>query len=550
MPDLVSFNLLHHQVKRLVDNKIVTNTGHAFDRVALRILLKLNDEEIEDALTDGSDDGGIDAIYIQNKTIHFCSFKYTYDYSNISDNFPGKEIEQISNTITKFITGAIKRDSYNLAVWEKYNEFKELLEEGTIEIKVHLASNKAKPVALARRKIEDDMEKYRIVEIKYYDLDDLLTLILNEKEKRATGELTLLSDQHFEKSNGQVKTIIGIVSASDFISLLQSKDNNKLIDECLFNENVRVYKAKHNVNKAIKESALSDENYLFFYLNNGITILCEKAQYIPYSKNQRISLQNFQIVNGGQTSHSLFEAYKHSPEKVGRIELLVRICVADKSDPIGTRISESTNHQIPIGTRDLHSNDSIQKKLELEFEQLGYFYERKPEQHSDQPYTKVLNNELLAQLYLAYELDSPSEARNNKAIIFNDWYDLIFNDSISANYLIDIYNAYHPLLKIKKEIQNKKRNKELTNEKEAYISRALFHILNGTKVILKQEYKQLTDQVSVAEATEKSIKYIGEVVENEMQKRGDIYTHDKFFKEIPTNSIIKNYILSKYSTGT
>lgn len=547
MPDLVSFNLLNNQVKKLIDDGIASNTGHSFDRVALRILLKLNDEEVEEALTDGPDDGGIDAIYIQNNCIHFCSFKYTYDYNNTSDNFPGKEIEQISNTVYKFITGAIRIDNYNRAIWDKYLEFKELLENGPVEIRIHLASNKAKPVQLARNKLEEDMKKFRIVTVFYYDLDDLTNYILSDRNQIIDGELTLLNDQNFEKSNGQVKTIIGVVSAEDYINLLKSPTNANMINECIFNENVRVYKAKHNVNKAIIESALSDQNYLFFYLNNGITILCEKADYIPYSKNQRIRIKNVQIVNGGQTSHSIFEAYKKDQNKVKRIELLVRICIAAKDDPIGGQISESTNNQIPIGTRDLHSNDSIQRKLELEFEQLGYYYERKPEQHSDKPFRSVLNNELLAQLYLAYELDSPSEARNNKAIIFNDCYELVFNESISAKYLLDIYNAYYPLLEMKRKIQTQKRNKVEIDEKEAYISRALFHILNGIKVILKKENKKIDDASAVDEARRKSIAYIGNVVEEEMRKRGDVYTHDKFFKEIPTNEIIKKYIIAKYS---
>jgi len=545
MPDLVSFNMIHNQVKKLIDEGIVSNTGHAFNRVALRIILKLNDDEIEEALTDGPDDGGIDAIYIQNNSINFCSFKYTYDYKNVNDNFPGKEIEQISNTISKFITGSIKFDSYNRAIWDKYLEFKGMLEDGLTTINIHLASNKAKPVELSKNKLESDMEKFRIVKEYYYDLDDLTNLMLSDKNKILNGELTLLNDQHFEKSNGPVKTIVGIVSAEDFVDLLKREDNPNLINECIFNENVRVYKSKHNVNKAIKESALSDQNYLFFYLNNGITILCEKAEYIPYSKNQRIRLHNFQIVNGGQTSHSIFEAYKTDPSRVKRIEFLVRICVAEKDDPIGGMISESTNNQIPIGTRDLHSNDSIQRKLEIEFEQMGYYYKRKPEQHSDKPYSKILNNELLAQLYMAYELDTPSEARNNKAIIFNDYYELIFNDSISAKYLLNIYNTYYPLLEIKKKIQNQKRNKIQIEEKDAYISRALFHILYGIKIILSKENKNLEDQAAVEDARNRSIKYIGEIVDIEMGKRGDVYTHDKFFKEIPTNDIIKKYINSK-----
>ncbi len=32
-----------------------------------------------------------------------------------------------------------------------------------------------------------------------------------------------------------------------------------------------------------------------------------------------------------------------------------------------------------------------------------------------------------------------------------------------------------------------------------------------------------------------------------MEKRDELYTHDKFFKEIQTNKIIRDHILNKYS---
>lgn len=46
--------------------------------------------------------------------------------------------------------------------------------------------------------------------------------------------------------------------------------------------------------------------------------------------------------------------------------------------------------------------------------------------------------------------------------------------------------------------------------------------------------------------TKLSIETVGEVVAIEMDSRGDVYTHDKFFKEIQTNNLIKNHFLRKY----
>ena len=47
----------------------------------------------------------------------------------------------------------------------------------------------------------------------------------------------------------------------------------------------------------------------FMYLNNGVTILCENAEYAPNTRSPHVELINFQIINGGQTSHSIFEVY-------------------------------------------------------------------------------------------------------------------------------------------------------------------------------------------------------------------------------------------------
>ena len=100
---------------------------------------------------------------------------------------------------------------------------------------------------------------------------------------------------------------------------------------------------------------------------------------------------------------------------------------------------------------------------------------------------------------------------------------------------------------MKKDIQKKKRNKEDIDEKEAFISRAIFHLLNAVKVIAQQESSKLEKPNEIDAAIAKAISFVGEIVDVQSNKRGQLYTHDKFFKEIPTNKIIQDYVLKKYS---
>lgn len=566
MSSTTSFGVINQKVEKIFAEEKTENKGMAFTILCLRTLFNLTDEEIEETITDGPMDGEIDAIYISNRVIHILTFKYTDDFLSTKKNYPEKELDQFVMTVDKYIEGELNHKTINDAVWDKYQETIELTKKGSVSYKVYVVSNKLHPVPHAKLKLEDMLKAYQINEKPVYlDQDSIVNKILAKRKEPVNGTVQFIRKQHFEKSDGVMRTVIGVIPALDLMKLIVSNKNSKEINEEAFNENVRVYKPNHSVNKDIINSAQEKNNYLFFYLNNGITILCEKIDYTPGTSSPPVVLTNLQIINGGQTSHSLFEVYKNNPKKLEAIEILVRICKIDHEDPnkiISQKISESTNNQIPVGSRDLHSNDHIQQKLEEEFSELGYFYERKPNKHIDQPKNKVLNNEMLGQLFMAYHLDMPSEAKNNKSKVFTDLYESIFNETvISAEELLRLYNLYLPLLEKKKEIQKKKRKRINVPEKEAFISRATFHILNGAKYLFESEEKRIENLKETAKEKKilktdlykkssvkfikKSTSMIYQIVKREMRLRGKEYTHDKFFKEIPTNTIIKNYFNEK-----
>jgi hypothetical protein len=141
----------------------------------------------------------------------------------------------------------------------------------------------------------------------------------------------------------------------------------------------------------------------------------------------------------------------------------------------------------------------------------------------------------------------PSEAKNQKSIIFDEKYNDIFNeDLITAERMLVPYKAFIPLEEIKRNIQRKKRRKEKINEKEAFVSRAIFHLLNAIGIIIEKETLDPNKSSDINKSIRIAIKYVGQVVKIQSKKRGELYTHDKFFKEIPTNQIIRDYIISKY----
>src|SRR5690606_24906231 len=165
-----------------------------------------------------------------------------------------------------------------------------------------------------------------------------------------------------------------------------------------------------------------------------------------------VELKNIQIVNGGQTSNALFEASQIAPEKLDDVLILVRV-IETKSQPVSLAIAESTNSQTPIKSRDLRSNDDIQKKLEEAFEGMGLFYERKLSQHADKPRPNRIDALTAGQAHLAYGLELPEVAKKDRGRIFSDLYDQVFTDELLADELLCSIKILNAIETIKKNLQ-------------------------------------------------------------------------------------------------
>jgi hypothetical protein len=544
MTNLASFSLLKEKVNKYRQDYSLEGAGLAFDWLALEAILGLNSDEIEETITDGPMDGGIDAIHLTNRTVHIFNFKYTEEFAHTKNRFPEGETSKVLATVESIFSKDVSRGDVNEALWEKINEIWDGFDAGSLSFKLYLCSNKQKLDPKAMKRFEKALSKYRVFECFYLDQEDLVNKILERRYRKVNGQLTFIEKQYFDRSDGPLKGIVATVAATDLINLVKDPEDSNKINMEVFNDNIRIYQPKNKINRRIRETALSDQNHEFWYLNNGITIVCEKCDYIP-SRSPKASLVNFQIVNGGQTTHSLFQANLEDSDKLENVLLLVRICETG-DNRISEKIGETTNSQTPVNTRDLHANDYVQKKLEEEFRSLGYFYERKKNQHQAQLKEVRLDNELLGQIYLAFYLDKPSEAKNTKTLVFGDAYDDIFDESAAtAKNMLLPYKVYLPINEMKKEIQKRKRKKLPISEEDAFVSRATFHILNAVRYIANSRSMDLDDSTDVERAINVAIKYIGEVTKKERRKRNGLYTHDKFFKEIATNVIIRDHVAAK-----
>jgi len=204
-----------------------------------------------------------------------------------------------------------------------------------------------------------------------------------------------------------LEALISEVNALTFIeSILDAKSK---IKEEVFNENVRVYlRADTKINKQICESIKSQDNYKFFYYNNGITAICDSFEH-NNSDSPTVKLKNFQIVNGGQTMHSIYEIYKSEfKNKIENIYLLIRVYEV-KNREVGQAVARFTNTQNPVKNRDIMSNDQVQIKLQKELLHEKFYYERKKYEFRDQniKVNQKIDAEKIGQAILAFYLGKP-----------------------------------------------------------------------------------------------------------------------------------------------
>ena len=116
---------------------------------------------------------------------------------------------------------------------------------------------------------------------------------------------------------------------------------------------------------------------MFVLLNNGVTIVADSI-----SKTGDIfTLEDYQIANGCQTSHVLFN---NTAYLTSAIQIPIKLIVSQNSD-VKNRIIKATNRQTPVKTEELTALTDFQKALEDYYGAIKgdwqLFYERRSQQY-------------------------------------------------------------------------------------------------------------------------------------------------------------------------
>lgn len=218
---------------------------------------------------------------------------------------------------------------------------------------------------------------------------------------------------------------LGILPASEFLKLLIDDDGDLM--RSVFVDNVRDYQGNNPVNTDIAKTISDGCLDQFVIRNNGITIVAKGLR--PTAREYK--LDDYQIVNGCQTSHVLFEN-----RAVITDDLNVPIkLIHTEDDEVAQAIIKSTNKQTQVDDSDLLAYTPFQHGLEDFFASkegdLKLFYERRGKQYARTEGIekgRIITKSVQLKTYSSMFCDLPNQAGRYQGTLLKSVAGRVFQD--------------------------------------------------------------------------------------------------------------------------
>ena len=328
------------------------------------------------------------------------------------------------------------------------------------------------------------------IEVNFIDANKLFDLYNTGSD--STEELNLIGSMVLTD-----KDYIGLVNVGTYFDFI-TDDSGRLI-QVYFDSNVRDYQGHNIVNTSIAET-LSDRTKQgdFWWFNNGVTILASDIRLITQNK---IIIENPEIVNGQQTSREIFNYFTANPElKQSEVRnVLVRI-IKPNNEEARDQIIFATNNQTNIPKYSLRVTDAIHYQIEMYFKTRGLYYDRRKNFYRNQKKknSDIIGVSFLAQCLISIILRKPDFARARPSTLLDD--DITYNQLYSTSTNLEAYYKVACIGKLVK--QHIKKDTNLSQIEKSDILFALIYAMS--RKLTKKDEISFNDiqSIDLAELTE------------------------------------------------
>lgn len=243
-----------------------------------------------------------------------------------------------------------------------------------------------------------------------------------------------------ENGTSEKYSVYLAIISGELLAALYDEYRDRLLEK-----NVRSFlQVKGAVNKGIRDT-LRDEPDMFLAYNNGISVTAESVDIVR-DENGKPSIRrirDMQIVNGGQTTASIFNAHKDRKINADLSKVFVQMKLSvitspEDMDEIVPRISAFANTQNKVQVADFSANDPYHRRVEElsrtiwapaqgGMKPVNWFYERARGQYAD-----MLSRETTTLRRKQFKETHPVFTKTDLAKYENTWDQLPFQVSEGA----------------------------------------------------------------------------------------------------------------------
>ncbi|GMO57709.1 MAG: AIPR family protein [Termitinemataceae bacterium] len=430
--------------------------------------------EISDVITGSGDDTGIDSLSI---LVNGSIITEPEELDDIAESSTYLDVDFIftqSETSSNFDTQKIGQ--FCFGVKDIFQEVSKLKQNDEIKLKksiidkIYVNSSKFKKrkpnlflyYATTGKWVDDknltaraigektDIEALSLFEkVKFDFLDaDKIQKLYMKVTTGVSQEIKIDKFSIFPKLENVDQSFTALLESNEFLKLLLNDDGS--INQSIFYDNIRDWQELNPVNTEIAETLNSNSDQKYFHLlNNGITIVADAIRQTGNS----FCLENYQIVNGCQTSYAIF----NNKDKITDIITIPVKLISTTNQEIKNKIIKATNRQTPITDDMLYALSELPKKLETYFDsypnEQKLYFERRAKQYSRDDSidkTKIINLQNLVRAFASAFLRLPHQTtRNYKQLIKSNNKKIFSQDNVFEMYYLCSLLNYKIEMKIK-----------------------------------------------------------------------------------------------------
>ncbi|NEQ84272.1 MAG: hypothetical protein F6K26_30100 [Moorea sp. SIO2I5] len=475
--------------------------SRALAAYSLHILADASPSQAAQAVVDGYDDNGIDALLFQEqqKTLWLVQSKWI---QNGKSTPKAAEMRTFKDGIFDLLNYGIRSERFNHKFEYKEEEINSAIKSPGLKIKVVITHTSSKLSKKSREVLEDLIQElkdnYTTAYIEEFHLEKAFQAVYERNSPENIIEV------RFELENwGMIaepyQAFYGQINAVDVGKWWVDHKNQ------LFAQNIRKFLGDSDVNEEMLKTLKNDPE-LFWYFNNGITVLCQEISKVGAKPNRKIGefhAKGISIVNGAQTIGCIGDLYENSPteiiEKLQDAEISIRFISLEKcEEDFGEKVTRANNTQNKVENRDFVALDPQQERLYREFKTRGrkYHYKRTAEtiERNDKNYE--LEEATVALACANSHIDLVMTAKQELSKLWSDPskppYTKLFNSHVNA---LQLYRQ----IEIKRAVESIIKNEQLKDNIK--IEDALFK--HGQLFILHLVFQKISKKVFADETSEK-----------------------------------------------